>query len=157
MLLLCGRTEEACSMVNSLRKVDFSHPSDHYTWKNFAPPPLRKSWVHPWSFALHWLPLLHVWPLFIFLGCSFYRRKYTEKRHSCHYEHSNTCLILLPKVTMTCCDSSSTVCQTPSSSRKRTSKCPRKVQNKTALSCWKGAKMCALWNNLRTFVNSEPF
>ena len=35
--LLCGRTEEACSMVNSLRKVDFSHPTGHYTWKN--PPP----------------------------------------------------------------------------------------------------------------------
>ena len=29
--LLCGRTEEACSMVNSLRKVDFSHPTSHYT------------------------------------------------------------------------------------------------------------------------------
>ena len=31
--LLCGRTEEACSMVNSLRKVDFSYPTGHYTWK----------------------------------------------------------------------------------------------------------------------------
>ena len=28
--LLCGRTEEACSMVKSLRKVDFSRPTDHY-------------------------------------------------------------------------------------------------------------------------------
>ena len=25
--LLCGRTEEACSMLNSLRKVDFSQPT----------------------------------------------------------------------------------------------------------------------------------
>ena len=29
--LLCGRTEEACSMVNTLRKVDLSHPTGHYT------------------------------------------------------------------------------------------------------------------------------
>ena len=42
-------------MVNSLRKVDFSHPTCHYTWKkNFAPPPLRKSWVRPW-YLLTWL------------------------------------------------------------------------------------------------------
>ena len=46
--LLCGRTEKACSMVNSLRKVDFSHPTGHYTWENFRPP-LRKSWVRPWQ------------------------------------------------------------------------------------------------------------
>ena len=26
-------------MVNSLRKVDFSYPAGHYTWKNFRPPP----------------------------------------------------------------------------------------------------------------------
>ena len=46
--LLCGRTEEACSMVNSLRKVDFSHPTGHFTWnKIFGPSPLRKSWVRP--------------------------------------------------------------------------------------------------------------
>ena len=37
--LLCGRAEEACSMVNSLRKVNFSHPTGHYTWKKIAPPP----------------------------------------------------------------------------------------------------------------------
>ena len=43
--LLCGRSEEACSMVNSLRKVDFSHPTGHYTCKKSRPPPLRKSWV----------------------------------------------------------------------------------------------------------------
>ena len=36
--LLCGRTEEACSMVNSLRKVDFSHPTGHYTWKKNSDP-----------------------------------------------------------------------------------------------------------------------
>ena len=29
--LLFRKTEEACSMVNSLRKVDFSHPTGHYT------------------------------------------------------------------------------------------------------------------------------
>ena len=34
-------------MVNSLLKVDFSHPTGHYTWKNCRPP-LRKSWVRPW-------------------------------------------------------------------------------------------------------------
>ena len=51
--LLCGRTEEACSMVNSLRKVDFSHPTGQYTCKKIAaPPPLRKSWVRPW--VRHW-------------------------------------------------------------------------------------------------------
>ena len=33
-IFLCGRTEEACSMVNSLREVDFLHPTGHYTWKN---------------------------------------------------------------------------------------------------------------------------
>ena len=33
-------------MVNSLRKVDFSHPTGHYAWKKIRPsPPLRKSWV----------------------------------------------------------------------------------------------------------------
>ena len=36
--LLCGRTEEACSMVDSLRKVDFSHPTGHSTWKKSGPP-----------------------------------------------------------------------------------------------------------------------
>ena len=40
--LLCGRTEEACSMVNSLRKVDFSHHSGHYTWRKKFAPPLEK-------------------------------------------------------------------------------------------------------------------
>ena len=45
-VLLYGRTEEACSMVKSLRKVDFSHPTGHYTWKKFRPP-LRNSWVRP--------------------------------------------------------------------------------------------------------------
>ena len=29
-------------MVNSLRKVDFSHPTGHYTWKMFRPPPFEK-------------------------------------------------------------------------------------------------------------------
>ena len=38
-LFVCGRTKEACSMVNSLRKVDFSHPTGHYTWKQILPPP----------------------------------------------------------------------------------------------------------------------
>ena len=37
--LLCGRTEEACSMVNSLHKVDFSHPTGHYTGKKILGPP----------------------------------------------------------------------------------------------------------------------
>ena len=41
--LLCGRTDEACSKVNSLRKVDFSHPTGHYTWKK-SPPPV---WENP--------------------------------------------------------------------------------------------------------------
>ena len=41
--LLSGRTEEACSVVNSLRKVDFSHLTGHYTWKKFRPPP----WENP--------------------------------------------------------------------------------------------------------------
>ena len=58
--LLCGRTEEACSMVNSLRKVDFSHPTGHYTWTFFRAP-LRKSWVRPCTtlsrLALHCLTL----------------------------------------------------------------------------------------------------
>ena len=46
--LLCGRTEGACSMVNSLRKVDFSHPTGHYTCKKIAaPPPLEKILVRP--------------------------------------------------------------------------------------------------------------
>ena len=27
-------------MVNSIRKVDFSHPTGHYTWTKFSPPPL---------------------------------------------------------------------------------------------------------------------
>ena len=40
--LLRGRIEEACSMVNSLRKIDFSHPTGHYTRKIFRPPPLEK-------------------------------------------------------------------------------------------------------------------
>ena len=35
--LLCGRIKEACSMVNSLRKVDFSRPTGHYKWKKFGP------------------------------------------------------------------------------------------------------------------------
>ena len=26
-------------MVNSLRKVDFLHPTGHYTWKKIRPPP----------------------------------------------------------------------------------------------------------------------
>ena len=29
LVLLCGRTEEACSTVVSLRKVDISHPTGH--------------------------------------------------------------------------------------------------------------------------------
>ena len=29
-------------MVNSLRKVDFSHPTGHYTWKKIGAPPLDK-------------------------------------------------------------------------------------------------------------------
>ena len=38
-------------MVNGLREVDFSHPTGHYTWKKFGPP-LRKSWVRPWTAGL---------------------------------------------------------------------------------------------------------
>ena len=41
-----GRTEEASSMVKSLRKVYFSHPSGKFLLA--PPPPLRKSWVRPW-------------------------------------------------------------------------------------------------------------
>ena len=29
-------------MVNSLRKVDFSHLTGHYTWTKFRPPPPEK-------------------------------------------------------------------------------------------------------------------
>ena len=29
-------------MVNSLHKVDFSHPTAHYTWGKIVPPPLEK-------------------------------------------------------------------------------------------------------------------
>ena len=29
-------------MVNSLRKVDFSHPTGHYACKKIPPPPLEK-------------------------------------------------------------------------------------------------------------------
>ena len=45
--LLCGRTEEAWSMVNSLRKVGFSHPTGHYTWEKISPPP--PPWENPGS------------------------------------------------------------------------------------------------------------
>ena len=34
-------------MVNSLRKVDFSHPTGHYMYMEIIPP-FRKSWVRPW-------------------------------------------------------------------------------------------------------------
>ena len=39
--LLYGRIAEGCSMVNSSRKVDFSHPTGHYRYmkKKFGPPP----------------------------------------------------------------------------------------------------------------------
>ena len=47
--LLCGRTEEACSMVDGLRKVDFPHPTGHSTRNFFSGHPLRKSWVRPWA------------------------------------------------------------------------------------------------------------
>ena len=40
--LLCGRNEAACRMIKSLRKIDFSHPTGHHTWKKFAPP-----WENP--------------------------------------------------------------------------------------------------------------
>ena len=39
-------------MVNSLRKVDFSHPTGHYTWNKIRPPSLKKSWVRPWLSAI---------------------------------------------------------------------------------------------------------
>ena len=29
-------------MINSLRKVDFWHPTGHYTWEKNSPPPLEK-------------------------------------------------------------------------------------------------------------------
>ena len=29
---------EACRIIKSLRKVDFSHPTGHYTWEKFRPP-----------------------------------------------------------------------------------------------------------------------
>ena len=44
--LLCERTEEACSMVNSLRKVDFRTLLATIHGKK-SPPPLEKSWVRP--------------------------------------------------------------------------------------------------------------
>ena len=44
--LLCGRTEEACSMVNSLRKVDFPTLLATIHGKKFAPP-LEKIMVAP--------------------------------------------------------------------------------------------------------------
>ena len=39
--LLCGRTEETCSMIKSLRKIDFSHLLATIDEKN-RPPPLEK-------------------------------------------------------------------------------------------------------------------
>ena len=46
-------------MVNSLRKVDFSHPAGHYTWKKSPPPPaLRKSWVRPCVHSIETKPIL---------------------------------------------------------------------------------------------------
>ena len=36
--LLCGRTGEACRMIKSLGKVDFSHPTGNYIRKKFTPP-----------------------------------------------------------------------------------------------------------------------
>ena len=39
LVLLCGRTEEACSTVVSLRMVDISHPTGHYIRKkNYRAP-----------------------------------------------------------------------------------------------------------------------
>ena len=52
--LLCRRTEEACSMVNSLRKVDFSHPTGHYPWTNFRSP-LEKILGAPLSGPIPWV------------------------------------------------------------------------------------------------------
>ena len=37
--LPCGRTEESCRMINSLRKIDFAHPTGHYIWKKLPPSP----------------------------------------------------------------------------------------------------------------------
>ena len=47
IFLLCGRTEEVCSMVKSLRMIDFSHTNGHYIRKKYALPLVRKSWVRP--------------------------------------------------------------------------------------------------------------
>ena len=52
LVLLCGRTEEACSTVVSLRKVDISHPTGHYIHKKKYRAPLRKSWVRFWVCVL---------------------------------------------------------------------------------------------------------
>ena len=45
--LVYGRTEEACSMINSLRKVDFFAPYWPLCMEKITPPPLRKSWARP--------------------------------------------------------------------------------------------------------------
>ena len=41
-LLLCERTEEACRIMTSLRKVDFLHPSGHCIRKKLSPAPIEK-------------------------------------------------------------------------------------------------------------------
>ena len=42
VFLVRGSTEEACSMVVSLRKVDILYPTGHYIYKILRPPPLDK-------------------------------------------------------------------------------------------------------------------
>ena len=42
--LLCGKTEEACSVAKSLRKVYFSHPTGRYVWKFLLGP---SPWENP--------------------------------------------------------------------------------------------------------------
>ena len=58
-------------MVNSLRKVDFSHPTGHYTWKKL--PPLEKilgTPLSPHDTTIITPELRHLFCLFIgVLGC----------------------------------------------------------------------------------------
>ena len=63
-------------MVNSLCKVNFSHPTGHYKWK--IPPPLEKTLGAPlvWSFVCLIMRLFI--RLFVYLFC---RPK--AKTHNC--------------------------------------------------------------------------
>ena len=72
--LLCGGTEEACSMVNSLRKVDFSHPTGHYTWEKIRPPPLENILGAPLGLGiimLSWLKTKRYTSRYLMLSSNF--------------------------------------------------------------------------------------